>query len=497
MEHNALILVMILAGSALMVFNIFRYCAFERFIRKTRGWEKENRILYIPIVLLVLFLAGYIVVGLGLFGEPNIVMAGILLGGSIFVFIILNVMRRITEKIIEQEQLKTALRDAERASEAKTIFLSNMSHDIRTPLNAIIGYTKLAESGETGEEELRDYMGKISASGQHLLVLINDVLEMSRIESGKIEPEEESCDIEKLVKEGCDMFALQMKEKNINFSVETDVETHGVRCDKGMFDRVVMNLVSNAYKYTPEGGSVKVTLRQTGSGPEGGLYELRVKDTGIGMTEEFAEKIFDMFERERTSTVSGIQGAGLGMAITKSIIDMMGGTIEVDTEPGKGSEFIVRVAFCECDDAKCMAARERARARTEEGQTDLTGRRVLLVDDMQINREVAKMMLENDGMIVETADNGKMAVQMVNDADPGHYDVVLMDIQMPEMDGYEATSQIRSLDDSAVANLPIIAVTANAFKEDLKKAEEADMNGHIAKPIDPAKLRKTLSEILR
>ena len=502
MENRMLILGMIYAGSALMILNIIRYAAFERFIRKGRGWDEHNGILFIPLVLLILFLAGYIMVGL--FGRPDIIIAGILFGGSIFVFIIMSVMRRITEKVIEQEQLKAALSEAEQANRAKSVFLSNMSHDIRTPLNAIMGYTALAEREGTTEEDLRDYMEKISTSGQHLLALINDVLEMSRIESGKIEIEEEPCDIELLVREGCDMFAYQMKEKNIGFTVETNVASRGVLIDKGMFDRVVMNLVSNAYKYTPEGGTVSVTLEQTGSGPDGGAYELRVKDNGIGMTEEFAGRIFDMFERERTSTVSGIQGAGLGMAISKSIIDRMGGTIEVVTAPGEGSEFIVKVSLCECTDASCMqrkAAKEEAAGRAPvSSQKDAAGiaagAKILLVDDMQINREVAKMMLESDGFSVDVAENGQEAVDLVSENPAGHYAAILMDIQMPVMDGYEATQRIRSLTDPGRANVPVIAVTANAFKEDIKKAIDAGMDAHVSKPVSPEAMMGTISRFL-
>ncbi len=495
MENRMLILGMIYAGSALMILNIIRYCAFERFIRKGRGWDEHNGILFIPLVLLILFLAGYIMVGL--FGRPDIIIAGILFGGSIFVFIIMSVMRRITEKVIEQEQLKAALSEAEQANRAKSVFLSNMSHDIRTPLNAIMGYTALAEREGTTEEDLRDYMEKISTSGQHLLALINDVLEMSRIESGKIEIEEEPCAIELLVREGCDMFAYQMKEKSISFTVETNVASRGVLIDKGMFDRVVMNLVSNAYKYTPEGGTVSVTLEQTGSGPDGGVYELRVKDNGIGMTEEFAGRIFDMFERERTSTVSGIQGAGLGMAISKSIIDRMGGAIEVATAPGEGSEFIVRVSLPECADASCMQSKQAASEeaiRTAAGKA--AGVKILLVDDMQINREVAKMMLESDGFSVDVAENGQEAVDLVSEKPVGHYAAILMDIQMPVMDGYEATQRIRSLTDPGRANVPVIAVTANAFKEDIKKAIDAGMDAHVSKPVSPEAMMGTISRFL-
>ena len=305
-------------------------------------------------------------------------------------FIMFSVYRIMAgrEKQMEVEKVK-----AEESNKAKTVFLSNMSHDIRTPMNAIIGYITLAEREGNDLPQVREYLTKIKTSSHHLLALINDVLEMSRIESGKMNLEPVAVDLKTTLLEAEDMFSTQMREKNINFAVDTSgAKNSRVLCDKNRLNRVLLNLLSNAYKFTPEGGAVTVTLTQLEEEREGcGSFELRVRDSGIGMSKEFAAKVFEAFEREQNSTVSGIHGAGLGMAISKSIIDMMGGTIDVVTAPGEGSEFIVKVSFCECDDAACAERRRASRAGSDAAGL-WRGAKIMLVDDMQINREVAKMM---------------------------------------------------------------------------------------------------------
>ncbi len=402
------------------------------------------------------------------------------------------------EELERNRRLQDALEEARRASAAKTVFLSNMSHDIRTPMNAIIGYTNLARRDGNDLEQVRGYLDKIESSSQYLLALINDVLEMSRIESGKLELEPAPVDLRALLDEIRDMFASQMREKGIAFEVSNAELRNGhVLCDKNRLNRVLLNLLSNAYKFTPAGGSVSVTLRQCGGGQEGfGDYELRVRDSGIGMSEEFAARVFDAFERERNSTVSGIQGTGLGMAITKSIVDMMGGTIEVRSEPGQGTEFIIRLNLPLREDAEPSG--EADAAPRENGEVPDFGRiRVLLVEDNEINREIAAALLEEMGFLLDTAENGKRAVEKVAASEPGYYGLILMDVQMPVMGGYEAARQIRSLADPALARLPIIAMTANAFSEDIREAEKAGMNGHIAKPLDVPHMRRTLQTVLR
>ena len=396
-----------------------------------------------------------------------------------------------------ERRLESEKNRAEENSRAKTIFLSNMSHDIRTPMNAIIGYLNLAKRDDITMPELRDYMEKIEGSSQHLLALINDVLEMSRIESGKMELERVDTDLVQVMDAVRDMFATQMREKHIEYTVRCEtLSERWVLCDKNRLNRVLLNLISNAYKFTPEDGQVSVRLIQPWPAAGGrAAYELRVRDSGIGMTPEFAERVFEAFERERTSTVSGIQGTGLGMAITKSIVDLMGGDIRVETAPGEGTEFIVQLEL------ECLADRgtedETATGEKErELAVDFSTKRLLLVEDMDINREIATMLLKRQGFAVETAMNGQDALDKVKASEPGYYDAVLMDIQMPVMNGYDATRAIRALPDHELASVPVIAMTANAFTEDVRQAHEAGMNAHIAKPIDLDDMRNTLTEVL-
>lgn len=481
---------MVYTGAVLMLINIIVYIRFERQVRVMGSWEKERRLLYLPIVLLILFLIGYVFIGV--FGRPDKVIASILFGGSIFVLVMVLLMQRITKRIEEEEKLRAALEAAEQANKAKTTFLSNMSHDIRTPLNAIIGLAETGSDKDIAEPQLREYMEKISASGDFLLSLINDILEMSRIESGKMELEEAPADLRKMCDELESMFAQQMADKSISFTAECDLKDSVAVCDCHRLFRVLLNLTGNAYKFTPEGGSVAVRISQNEYDDQGrGKYVISVKDTGIGMAEEFAEKVFDAFERERTSTVSGIQGTGLGMAITKSIIDEMGGTILVDTAPGKGTEFIINLSFVTSDEAGSCGERGN-----NAGDVSFHGKRVLVAEDVEVNRMITEMLLEKLGFIVETAENGRIAVDMIENNEPGYYDLVLMDIQMPEMDGYEATEKIRGMEDPGRCRLPVVAVTANAFREDVKRSKEAGMDGHISKPIDPAELRSVLAEAL-
>ena len=404
------------------------------------------------------------------------------------------------EKEAESERVKAEMEreKADESNKAKSTFLSNMSHDIRTPMNAIIGYTTLAKKGENIPQETLEYLKKIENSSQHLLALINDVLEMSRIESGKMDLEPVKMDLQEALADVRDMFSTQMEAKGVSFDVDAgQVQNPYVICDRNRLNRVLLNLVSNAYKFTPSGGTVSVRLRETGGAGEGcGSYELRVKDTGIGMSSEFAATVFEAFAREKTTTVSSIQGTGLGMAITKSIVDLMGGTIEVETAPNRGTEFIIRLQF-PLQSEEDIAAGRSAADEAEYSARDFTGTKLLLVEDNAINREIAVLLLEESGFEVSTAEDGREAVDMVKASEPGDFDAVLMDIQMPVMNGYEATRAIRALDNPALASVPIIAMTANAFAEDVKAAEDAGMDGHIAKPIDVPKMLETLSGILQ
>ena len=526
-------------------------------------------------------------------------------------------------------KLQVAVEKAESANRAKSTFLSNMSHDIRTPMNAIIGFTTLALSNINDTERVKDYLGKTLASSNHLLSLINDVLDMSRIESGKIHLEEVEVNLSDVLHDLKTIVSGQIYAKQLELYMDVmDVTDEDVYCDKTRLNQILLNLLSNAIKFTPAGGTVSVRVRQLAGKVHGcGQYEFRIKDNGIGMSQEFAQKIFEPFERERTSTVSRIQGTGLGMAITKNIVDMMGGTIEVQTAQGKGTEFTVCVPmraqteqrpvekiteleglkalvvdddFNTCDSVTKMLVKVgmraewtlsgkeavlRARQALEmsdvyhayiidwrlpdmngievtrrirslnddtpiiiltaydwsdieveakaagvtafcskpmfmsdlretlmsalgqkpadavqrllpEKNADFKGKHILLVEDNELNREIAQEILREYGFLVDSAENGAVAVEKVSTAAPGSYDLVLMDVQMPIMDGYTATRQIRALDDPARAKLPILAMTANAFDEDRRNALESGMNGFLSKPIVIDDLVQELHKIL-
>ncbi len=541
---------------------------------------------------------------------------------------ILVMSDRTADKQINQA-LSDAVAAAETANRAKSTFLSNMSHDIRTPMNAIIGFTTLALSNIDDKERVKDYLAKTLASSNHLLSLINDVLDMSRIESGKIHLEEVEVNLSDVLHDLKTIVSGQIYAKQLELYMDaTDVTDEDVYCDKTRLNQILLNLLSNAIKFTPAGGTVSVRVRQLAGKVHGcGQYEFRIKDNGIGMSPEFAQKIFEPFERERTSTVSRIQGTGLGMAITKNIVDMMGGTIEVQTAQGKGSEFIICVPmrtqdehrpvekiteleglkalvvdddFNTCDSVTKMLVKVgmraewtlsgkeavlRARQSIEmsdvyhayiidwrlpdmngievtrqirslhddtpiiiltaydwsdieveakaagvtafcskpmfmsdlretlmsalgqkltdasqellpEEDADFKDRHILLVEDNELNREIAQEILREYGFRVDTAENGAVAVEKISTAAPGSYDLVLMDVQMPVMDGYTATRQIRALEDPALAGIPILAMTANAFDEDRRNAMESGMNGFLSKPIVIGDLVQELHKIL-
>ncbi len=408
----------------------------------------------------------------------------------------------------QRQEMELQKLQAEERSKAKSELLFNMSHDIRTPMNAILGFTTLALREKDLSPKTAEYLTKIDASGKSLLTLLNDVLEMSSIESGNLVLEPERTDLREVMNEARDMFQVQMTEKRIDFTVDTgDLINTTVLCDRNRLGCVLLNLLSNACKFTSEGGEVRLSLTQTGAEKGTGSFAFQVRDNGIGMSPEFAEKLFDAFERERTSTVSGAKGTGLGMTITKRIVELMGGDIHVDTEPGKGTEFIVRLRLPlieETSDAGeaaiaagttfTLSAAEAAGEYTVE-KSVFDGRMVLVVEDIEMNRDIAVSLLEEEGISTDEAENGKIAVDMVASAPAGTYDAILMDLQMPVMNGFEAARAIRALDDPDKANIPILAVTANTSEEDIRNTMAAGMNGHFAKPLEIEKLLAALAEV--
>ncbi len=560
--------------------------------------------------------------------QMKIVRAGIRNGRGSIVLGIRSVDKEIRSEMEQRGLLKDALMQANRASKAKSVFLSNMSHDIRTPMNAIVGFTSLAMKHIDNRERMEEYLKKIMTSGNHLLSLINDVLDMSRIESGKIRLDEKACSLPEILHSICNIVQADVHAKQLELHIDTlDIRNEDIYCDKLRLNQVLLNLLGNAVKYTGAGGAINMRITEKAGAPDGfAQYEFSIKDNGVGMSDEFVEHIFEPFEREKNSTTSGIQGTGLGMAITKNIVDMMNGTIEVESELGVGSTFTVSFVFrtrkdekeeqaipelknCRalvvdddfntCDSVsymlgqiglraewtlsgkeavlrtkqasmrkdgylvyiidwllpdmngievtrrvrqvmgdnvpvivltaydwseieeeakeagvtafcskplfmselrKCLrtviGAEEQVEEEKDGGAVQFKAGRILLAEDNELNQEIAVEILGGAGFTTEVAENGKVAVEMLQRSDPGYYQLVLMDVQMPVMSGYEAVREIRQLENQRLAGIPVIAMTANAFEEDKQEALRNGMDGHIAKPINIELLFTTLNKVL-
>ena len=400
--------------------------------------------------------------------------------------------REITEMVKRERglrrELAAALAAARTASQAKTEFLLNMSHDIRTPMNAILGFQELARRNAEDPQKVLDALEKSRRSGEHLLSLINDILDMSRIESGKVTLTPEVIDISEHISRFEDMFLFPMEEKGLRLRFINETRTPYVWGDYLRLTQVIANLLSNAMKFTPAGGSVTFHAKETDGTQEGHRrFSIAIRDTGIGMEPEFMERIFNAFERERSSTVSGVQGTGLGLAISKRLAELMNGTLTCTSTKGVGTEFVFTFE---------LPVAEAPKAVQTAGPADLTGRKLLLVEDNELNREIALEILTEGGIRVTEATNGAEALEILRSAAPGDFDAVLMDIQMPVMDGYTATRAIRAMEDPVLSQLPIIAMTADAFAEDKRRALEAGFTAHIAKPVNMATLIETLAQYI-
>ena len=405
-----------------------------------------------------------------------------------------NIDSLIKKERMQEEKLKKAYVAAENANKAKTEFLNNMSHDIRTPMNVILGYNQLMKSQLTESKQL-DYQKKIEQSGKLLLAIINNVLDMARIESGKIKVDENYERVGEVVDEIISTFSSEAEEKEIHLSGSMKVTHRNILCDGTKIREIYVNLVSNAMKYTPRGGNVTITVEELPCEKEGYMkVKSEIKDTGIGMSKEYLPTLFEPFSREQNTTTGRIGGTGLGMPIVKKMVDLMGGSIEVASELGKGTVFTFTLMH-KIADRKFYSQKTEA-AETSEMGKNLSGKHVLLAEDNDLNAEIAVTVLEETGIVIERVEDGIQCVNRVVQMSPGTYDLILMDIQMPNMDGYQAAQCIRHLDDKMKAEIPIIAMTANAFAEDRKKAFDAGMNGHIAKPIDMEKLGAVILSVL-
>jgi len=406
-----------------------------------------------------------------------------------------NIDERTRYDMQQKLLLEEARERAESANDAKSTFLFNMSHDIRTPMNAILGFTNLAKKKvKTEPDATADYLDKIDISGQHLLKLINDVLDMARIESGKVSIEEKDATVSGIGDAISTMTGSMAESRDIDLSIRYEnIEHEYILADVLHLDQVTLNIVSNSIKYTSPGGKVDVLIREEPCKNVGfGSYVIVVEDNGIGMSPDFLKHIFENFERERSATLSGVEGAGLGMSITKRLTDLMDGSIDIESELGVGTKVTLRFRF-----KLREKVIEDVKSDEAESSIDLRDKKVLLVEDNELNQEIAKELLEEQGIIVDVANDGLEAVDKIKLSDPGDYDLVLMDIQMPKLDGYEATRLIRALPHKALSKITIIAMTANAFEEDKKKAFDSGMNGFIPKPVDSDNLIKTISEFTK
>lgn len=405
---------------------------------------------------------------------------------------IANIDKNVRKEKEYQQKLEEALSVAQAASRAKTNFLSNMSHDVRTPMNAIIGYTGLAKSHINDKNLVWDFLGKIEQSSDHLLSLIDNVLDMSCIESDKIILDEKPENLLKIIQTIQNFVQTDVRSKNLDFFVDTiNLNEANVYCDKLRLNQILLNIVSNAVKYTPNGGTISIRVKETAILRTGyAAYEFHIKDNGIGMSESFLRTIYEPFSRANTSEVSGVQGTGLGMAIAKNLVDLMEGRIDIVSEENKGTEVILNFEF------KLQDIFDEASANEKKLDAIFAGKKILVVEDNAMNREIAIDVLEDLGVVVDSADDGVVAVSKLSATKFRQYDLILMDIQMPFMDGYEATKEIRAMKNPEIASIPIIAMTANAFDEDRKRALDTGMNEYLSKPIDLDKMKDVLRRFL-
>lgn len=415
-----------------------------------------------------------------------------------FLLAFMNVDDEIEHEMKQKKLLQDTLSMAESASHAKTMFLSNMSHDIRTPMNAIIGFTTLALNHISEQAMVKTYLDKIKSSSNHLLSLINDVLDMSRIESGKMKINKTVSTVEKIVGDVDTVMQSQIQMKHLEYSlIKRGILTRPVMMDGLRLNQILINIVGNAVKYTPEYGKVQFMITEMPSISDNtSSYQFRIKDNGIGMSKKFLEKIFTPFERDENKAIAKIQGTGLGLAITKSLVDIMEGSIFVKSEEGKGSEFLVCFDLENAKEGELSVEEKKENVYESSVINSFKDVRILLVEDNELNREIATELLKSVGFILDEAENGSQAVQMVNDSPAGYYKVILMDVMMPVMNGYESTKKIRSLEDKAKANVPIIAMTANAFEEDKNQAIECGMDKFVSKPFDINDLLVKLKEMI-
>ena len=479
---------MVYAGALLMVWNICCYIRYARFVRGLKSWKRSGWLLQVPIILLIAFLTGYLLVGI--LGEPDLVIAGILLGGSVFVYIIYLLLRGITRQIIEGERTEAELAAREENSRVKSRFLATMSHEMRTPMNVILGLDAVALKNPDLAPETKEQLEKIDLSARHMLGLINNMLEMNEFENGQAALKNADFSLKEALDQINAITATLCAAKGLHYEAiqpkTTDYILHG---DATQLREVLLSLLNNAVKYTEAPGTVRFSAEvyPRNDGRRNCLFT--VSDTGIGIDPEFMPHLFDAFSQEEDGSTARYGGSGLSLAVTKNTVELMDGMIRAESQKNVGTVFTVTIPML------CVQEK-RIEAEAAKENVTLEGRRVLIVEDLPENAEIVADLLELEGVETERAENGQVAVRMMEEAEEGYYDAILMDLRMPVMDGLEATRRIRALERGDARKVPIIALTANSFESDVKASLRAGMNAHLAKPADAELLYDTLKEYI-
>ena len=484
------IYLLIYLGSAVMIYNIYGFIRFARYIRRVQSWRHSDTILFVPIALLVLFLLGYLAVGI--FGKPDLIMAGILFGGSIFVFIMYQLLNSITQRILESEKEKTEaeLRAAKETSRAKSAFLASISHEMRTPMNMILGMDSIALQNPGLEPETREQLEKIGLSAKHLLGLINNILDLNSMENGRMKIKHAEFSLSATLDQVDIITRSLCSEKGLEYHVAVPPELRGRYIgDETQIRQVLLRLLDNAVKYTDAPGTVELSLECAES--EGNTRKLRfiVRDTGVGMDQSFLPHLFEAFSQEDSSYSTRYGGSGLSLAATKGILDLMNADISVKSEKNVGSVFTITIPLE-------YAGAEELPKQSEVPEISLSGKRVLIAEDIPMNAEIVMTFLEMEDVECAHAENGQIALDLFAASPLHHYDAILMDLRMPEMDGLEAARRIRALDRPDAKTVPIIALTANASEGDVEQTMAAGMNMHMAKPADAGALYATLRRFI-
>ncbi len=490
---KAIVYCMVFCGAGLMVFNIVGFIRFARQMQKHKAFDKKRAILNIPIILLILFLLGYLAVGL--FGKPDLIVAGILFGGSVFVFIIYKLLSGITQRIIESEALEVKLRTADEVTRVKTSFLASVSHEMRTPLNVILGLDAAALRSPDAGPETKEKLEKIGLSAKLLLGLINRLLNMNEAKSGKLMLADETFSLSDALAQVDAIADTASGQKGLAYETKIQPGADGKYVgDVTHLKQILLCVVDNAIKYTQAPGKVSLAATKVGETDDARMLRFTVSDTGIGIESEFLSHIFDEFSMEDESFSSQYGGSGLSLSLAKSIVELMGGKIAVKSEKNVGTTVTVTVPFrfARSDESGAAPSGE-----TSDGKgVTLEGKRILIVEDLPENAEIVQDLLELEGVVCEHAENGQIAVEMFGQSAPFFYDAILMDLRMPVMDGHEATRRIRALRRPDAHTVPIVALTANAFESDVRASLEAGMDAHLAKPADADRLYETLRGLI-